>query len=333
MNQRSRIIKIVLMAVSCFLLFTSVSLAISPEELQKIEDAAPAKATAAPRQARKLLVFDLCNDYKHSSIPYWNKTLEIMGRKTGAYVTVVSNDMSMFKKERLSQFDAVCLNNTTKLDFGNEELRKSLMDFVKGGKGLVGIHAASDNFYDWPEAAEMIGAQFSGHPWTSGGTWAIKIDDPKHPLTAAFSGKGFKIKDELYRTKPPLYSRSKQRVLLSLDMTDEATRNVKGFRPTDMDTGISWVKSYGKGRVFYSSLGHNHDVVWNPAVLQHYIDGIQFALGDLPADTTPRSQRPLGELLAEIAKYEYGQSREPLAELDDLIRSTSDSPEKLREIE
>ncbi|MHC4623317.1 MAG: HEAT repeat domain-containing protein, partial [Planctomycetota bacterium] len=228
---------------------------------------------------------------------------------------------------------AVCLNNTTKLDFSDAKLREGLMNFVRGGKGLIGIHAASDNFYDWPEAAEMIGAQFSGHPWTSKGAWAIKIDDPKHPLTAAFGGRNFKIKDELYRTEPPLYSRSKQRVLLSLDMTDSATRNVKGFKPTDADTGISWVKSYGKGRVFYSCLGHNHDVVWTPAVLRHYLDGIQFALGDLPADTTPRSQRQLPELLEEVAKYEYGKSRQPLAELDDLIRLACDSPDKLNQIE
>ncbi|MHC4620217.1 MAG: HEAT repeat domain-containing protein [Planctomycetota bacterium] len=333
MSQRSKVTNVVFILTCCLSLLASVSLAVSPEELQKIKDAVPAKATVQPQQPRQLLVFNLCNGYKHSSIPYWDKAIELMGRKTGAYVTVVSRDMSMFRPENLNQFDAVCLNNTTKLDFSNAKLREGLMNFVRGGKGLIGIHAASDNFYDWPEAAEMIGAQFSGHPWTSKGTWAIKIDDPKHPLTAAFGGKGFEIKDELYRTKPPLYSRLKQRVLLSLDMTDSATRNVKGFKPTDADTGISWVKSYGRGRVFYSCLGHNHDVVWNPTVLRHYLDGIQFALGDLPADTTPRSQRSLDELLADIAGYEYGKSRQPLAELDDIIRSASGSRNKLEQME
>jgi len=337
MSQRSRVIKVVLLA-ACFLLLLADVLPAAAEqpteeELQKIENAAPAKATVEPKRPRKLLVFNLCNDFKHSSIPYWDKALQIMGQKTGAYEVVFSNRMAMFAPEMLNQYDAVCLNNTTKLDFSDEKLRKGLMNFVRGGKGLIGIHAASDNFYDWPEGAEMIGAQFSGHPWTSGGTWAIKIDDPQHPLTAAFGGKGFKINDELYRTKPPLYARSKQRVLLSLDMTDDTTRNVKGFEPTDADTGISWVKSWGQGRVFYSSLGHNHHVTWTPAVLQHYLDGIQFALGDLPADTTPRSGRPLDELLADIASYEYGQSRLPLAEVDDLIRSASDSPEKVKEME
>ncbi len=258
----------------------------SKEEIEKIEKAAPSKATVEPVKPRKLLIFNKCDGYKHSSIPYWDKALEIMGKKTGAYSVVISNDMNAFKPEFLNQFDAVCFNNTTHLKF-EESLRKSLMDFVRGGKGIIGVHAATDNFYDWPEAQEMMGGKFSGHPWTAGGTWAVKIDEPNHPLTAMFGGKGFKIRDEIYRTEPPLYSRSKQLVLMSLDMSDEATRETSE-KPTDADTGISWIKTWGDGRVFYCELGHNNDVTWNPAVLKHYLDGIQFAFGDLKADTKPR---------------------------------------------
>jgi type 1 glutamine amidotransferase len=288
MRRNLQIINIILPALWCLPLLTNISRAeVSTKELQKIEQAVPAKATVQPTKPRKLLVFNLCNGYKHSSIPYWDKALEIMGHKTGAYSVVISSDMNEFKPENLNQFDAVCFNNTTKLKF-DEPLRKSLMEFVKGGKGIVGIHAATDNFYDWPEAAEMMGGQFTAHPWGAGATVTIKIDEPNHPLMAAFGGKGFKIKEEIYCTRAPFYSRSKQRVLMSLDMNDPNTRNVKGVTPEDMDTGISWVKDYGKGRIFYCSLGHNHDVTWNPAVLQHYLDGIQFALGDLKVDTKPK---------------------------------------------
>jgi type 1 glutamine amidotransferase len=289
MSRKLQIINITLLAICCLpLLLTSISqAAVSTEELQKLEQASPAKATVQPAKPRKLLVFNLCNGYKHSSIPYWDKALEIMGSKTGAYSVVISSDMNDFGPENLAKFDAVCFNNTTKLQF-NVPLQKSLIEFVKGGKGIVGIHAATDNFYDWSEAAEMIGGQFTAHPWGAGATVAIKIDEPNHPLMAAFKGKVFKIKDEIYCTRAPFYSRSKQRVLMSLDMSDEATRTAKGVTPEDMDTGISWVKNYGKGRIFYCSLGHNHDVVWNPMVLQHYLDGIQFALGDLQVDTKPR---------------------------------------------
>jgi type 1 glutamine amidotransferase len=303
MRRKLQIINIALLAIWILppvLFLTGTSKAQSPQklrevsagEIQKIEQAMPAKATVAPAKPRKVLVFWRCEGFFHTSIPVVNKALEIMGKKTGAFeVTLCTDDYSVFTPEKLKEFDAVCLNNTTRLKFDPKqapERCKALIDFVKGGKAIVGIHAATDNFYDWPEAAEMMGGQFTGHPWGGGGTWAIKIDEPNHPLMAAFKGKGFKVKDEIYRTEPPLYSRSKQLVLMSLDMSDPDTRNVKDFKETDKDTGISWIKTCGKGRVFYCSLGHNDEILWNPAILQHYLDGIQFALGDFKVDTKPK---------------------------------------------
>ena len=111
---------------------------------------------------------------------------------------------------------------------------------------------------------------------------------------------------------------------------------------TDNDFAVSWVRSWGKGRVFYCSLGHRNEIFWNPAILQHYLDGIQFALGDLPADTTPSAQLKsragidtleLDALVAKIATYDYGQSRESLTELTDIIRKSYDSPQALKQIE
>jgi type 1 glutamine amidotransferase len=262
----------------------------SQEEIKKIEEAMPSSPVVKPEKPRKLLVFNLCQGFRHSSIPYWDKALEIMAQKTGAFNVVESNDLNVFKAESLKEFDAVCFNNTTGLKLSPEttpELCTGLMEFVKSGKGVIGIHAATDNFNEWPEAQEMMGGKFTGHPWGASGTWAIKIDEPNHPLMAPFSGKGFKIKDEIYRTEPPVYSREKQLVLMSLDMSDEATKKTSE-KPTDADTGISWIKTWGQGRVFYCSLGHDHAVTWNPAVLEHYLRGIQFALGDLKVETKPK---------------------------------------------
>ena len=337
MRQRLKFIVTGLSALCCLSLLTNCSGAVSEQDVQKMEAAMPAKPVAAPKQPRKLLVFNLCKGFKHGSIPYWDKALEIMGRKTGAFEVVVSGDMAMFKAENLNKFDAVCLNNTTRLGFEEPALRKSLMDFIKGGKGIIGIHAATDNFYKWPEAAEMMGGQFCGHPWGGGGTWAVKIDDPQHPLMAPYKGKGFKVKDEIYRTKPPLYSRDKQRVLMSLDMADKTTHDKAG--PEDTDIGISWVKSYGKGRLFYCSLGHNNHLTWDPALLAHYLAGIQFALGDFPVDTKPKPMISIGkgtemdELLEKIKKYDYGQSRASLTELSDKIRDAYGKRAELRQIE
>jgi type 1 glutamine amidotransferase len=195
---------------------------------------------------------------------------------------VISQDYAMF--DDLGQFDAVILNNTTKLKLSDAQ-RAALLEFVQDGKGLVGIHAATDNFYDWKEGAEMMGGCFAGHPWGGGGTWAIEISEPEHPLNQAFEGKGFLIKDELYKFRDP-YSRERLRILVGIDMSNP--RNKKGR--DDDDNAISWIRELGDGRVFYCSLGHNNHIFWTPPVLKHYLDGIQFALGDLKADATPSAE-------------------------------------------
>jgi type 1 glutamine amidotransferase len=316
------------------------------DELQKIRDAVPEKPTVQPAKPRKILVFWRCEGFFHTSIPVVNEALKIMGKKTGAYeVTVCTDDYSIFTPEKLRQFDVVCLNNTTHLKFNPKETPercKALMDFVKSGKGIVGVHAGTDNFYDWPEAMEMMGGKFTGHPWGGGGTWAIKIDESDHPLMAAFKGKGFKINDEIYRTDPPLYSRDKQRVLMSLDMSDPTTKNAKGVKPSDADTGITWIKTWGKGRMFYCSLGHNNHIFWNPTILQHYLDGIQFAAGDYKVDTKPKpnvssgkgsEMAELQELLGKVKTYDWGQSRLVLTEVSEVVKKAHGNKAELAKVE
>ncbi len=314
---------------------------LSAEEIAKITQAMPTKAAVAPAQPRKMLIFWKCETFYHDVIPVANEALRIMGEKTGAFqVTVVTDDYSVFTAETLKQFDAVCLNNTTSLKFdpaATPERCKALMDFVKGGKGLIGIHAAADNFYQWPEGQEMMGNKFTGHPWGAGGTWAFKIDVPDHPLMAPFKGQGFKLRDEIYRTDGPLYSRDKQFVLMSLDTSDPTTRNVRDFKDTDVDTGITWIKEVGKGRLFYCSFGHNHAIFMNPTLLEHYLLGIQFAMGDLKVPTQPIAGTAQGQtanaLVETVKAYDFGQSREALTQISDEIRKAYGKPDELKKFE
>ncbi len=285
---------VVLAAIFCSLVISNSACAVGspkelrmldPAEIRKIEQAAPAKATATPQKPRRILVFWLCKGFYHECIPVANKAIETLGKKTGAFEIVTSDDMAMFDAEKLEKFDAVLFNNTTKLRFDDEQ-KKALLDFAKAGKGIIGIHAATDNFYDWPEAAEMMGGLFNGHPWTSDGTWAMKNADPNHPINAGFKGKDFKVKDEIYRTKQ-LNLRDNCHVLLRLDLTDKNTKSASGVREQDQDTPVSWIRNYEKGRVFYCGMGHNNEIFQHLAIMRHMLDGIQFALGDLSADATP----------------------------------------------
>jgi type 1 glutamine amidotransferase len=260
---------------------------LSAADLQKIEAAIPAKATAVPKQPRKLLVFWRCEGFFHGSgIAAGNKAIELLGQKTGAWTTDISREYEVFEPASLAKYDVVVFNNTTHLEFPDEQKKQALLTFVRNGKGIVGVHSALDNFYTWPAAAEMMGGLFAGHPWHGNGTWAFKLDEPDHLLLRAFGGKGFKLKDEIYQFKAP-YTRTDRRVLLSLDLSDPDTGKVKGSRD-DNDYAVAWIKNVGKGRVFYCSLGHAGNVFQDPAVIRFYLDGIQFALGDLAADAAPK---------------------------------------------
>jgi type 1 glutamine amidotransferase len=162
-----------------------------------------------------------------------------------------------------------------------ERLKKSLMDFVKSGKGFVGIHAATDTFYNWSEYGEMVGGYFDGHPWNAGQPVSIKVEPGQeaNPLVAMFEGRNLEFKEEIYQFKAP-YDSSKYHMLLRLD-TEKTDMNVGGVKRTDKDFGVAWARSWGQGRVFYCSIGHNHDMFWHPLVLRHYLAGIQWAVGDL----------------------------------------------------
>ncbi|HUU91151.1 MAG TPA: family 16 glycoside hydrolase [Phycisphaerae bacterium] len=258
---------------------------LDPAKVAKVMEALPAKATARPAAPRKIIIFTMTKGFRHGSIPLAAGTFKAMGEKTGAWSSVITDDVNMLAADKLAPFDAVIWDQCTGNITEDEALKKSLVDFVKNGKGLVGNHAATDvGGWKFPEFHEMIGGVFAGHPFRK---ISVKLDDPAHPLNAAFGGKGFEISDEIYTFKTP-YSREKLRVLLSIDW-ENANIAKKGNRD-DNDYALSWCRSYGKGRVFYCAFGHDDAIHWNAPILQHYLDGIQFALGDLKADTTPSAQ-------------------------------------------
>jgi type 1 glutamine amidotransferase/sugar phosphate isomerase/epimerase len=271
---------------------------LTPEERQKIEAALPQQAPAKPKKPRKLLVVDLNVAYGgvnggHHSIPAANMAIDLMGKRTGAYNVVFSNDLDNLKYDKIRQFDAVFLNNTVGMLFVDPEVRDGLIRFVREGGGLAGYHGTSHASMDWPEFGEMLGARQGTHREpTEMGT--VKIDDPSSPLTAAFSGKEFVQQDEFYRFATGPYSRDKVRVLLSLDVEKtDMNQGADCSRPcarADHDYAISWIRSYGKGRVFYCTLGHWPKTFMVPALDQFFLAAIQFVLGDLEADTTPSAR-------------------------------------------
>src|SRR5262245_5844882 len=168
------------------------------EMFARIAQALPEKAPAQPKAKRKVLVFSKTSGFRHSSIPVGTKTIAMMGDKTGAFVAVLTEDESYFEPEKLKVFDAVLMLNTTgykdnsieplcpafKKDDAEGErrarereevLKRSLVEFVSGGKGLMGIHAATDTYKAWKEFNTIMGGAFESHPWGAGSKVTVKV--------------------------------------------------------------------------------------------------------------------------------------------------------------
>lgn len=252
---------------------------------------------------RRILVFWRCETFIHTSIPAANFALQEMARKTRAFSVDLADQYSVFDKKNLKAYDAILFNNTTSLTFETEKQREAILEFVRGGKGIIGIHGASDNFYDWKEGAALMGGQFNGHPWTANGNWAFKLNDPTHELNAAFNGKGFWHSDEIYQYKPVSFQGEENlRILVSLDMSKKEVLDpltLEKFEKfnEDYDQGsrevpVSWIREFGKGRLFYTNFGHKEETYMNPVIMQHVFDGILYALGYTKWDATPTSEIP-----------------------------------------
>lgn len=282
-----------------------------------MEDALPDKAPAAPKRPRKVLVLCVARGFVHSNIPLAAATVKALGDKTGAWTTTITYNAADINAGNLQQYDLVLLDNTTGafLDDPNDPevtaaRKKALLDFVRGGKGLAGIHAAADSYHTssygqrtagraptavepqgtWPAFNHMLGAFFKWH-WPYPQLITVKIDDPKSPLTAMFHGREFQIHDEIYTFAMNSFSLKNVHELTSVDYSKmsaaDKAKEPAATRRTDGDYALSWIRREGRGRVFYEALGHDEHIYAVPVILEHLTAGIQYALGDLPADDSP----------------------------------------------
>lgn len=285
-------------------------------DVMQMMAALPEAAPATPKQPRKVLVLATAAGFVHASIPLAARTVEALGQKTGAWNTVISYDPAVISKENLAQYDAIFLASTTGkfLDASGdpaatEARHQALLDFVRGGKGLAGLHAATDAYHGegpdggaplWPDFIQMIGGYFKFH-WSYPTQIAVKIEDPASPINAPFTtvnaqtgartARGFSIVDEVYTFNQASWVRANVHVLTSVDY-DKMPAEVKAQEPapqrTDHDYALSYIHREGSGRVFVQVLGHDESTYKLTPMLAHILAGVQYVLGDLAADDTPQ---------------------------------------------
>ena len=251
-----------------------------------------------PRPRKTLLIWaDTRNGQaQHDSVSHAMAVIERLGYESGVYDSYIRTDSNIISKSplkttgepasggpSLANVDAIFFLGHREVELDDKQ-KADLLSFVKDeGKGFVAAHTATTAFLGWPEFGEMLGARYDGHPWGSAAGTIIN-EDAAFPATRHFGAAPFAFTDEFYQAKD--YSREKLRVLLRLDVSkmppnDEVHR-------TDGDFPLVWAKNYGKGRVFYSALGHAASTWDNRDVGQMYLEAIKWAMGLTEGDATPR---------------------------------------------
>lgn len=246
---------------------------------------------------KKVLFFTKSSGFQHSVIarkgdaPALAERVLIEIGKEHGFEVVASKDGRMFNPDKIGQWDAFAFETTG--DLTKEGTDKTppisadgltaFFDAIESGKGFVGIHCASDTFGDHRKMGaddpytKMIGGHFAGHGAQQVAT--IEVADPSFPGVSAFGTGLFQLNDEWYAQK---YLANDLHVILT-----QKTQGMKGKEYDRPNFPQTWARMQGKGRVFYTSMGHREDVWENPKYQGLLLGALGWATGKIEFDATP----------------------------------------------
>jgi len=218
----------------------------------------------------KILVFAKTAGFHHGSILVGLPAIQKLGAENNFAVDTTTNS-GLFTPVNLKQYAAIVFLNTTG-DVLNDMQQTAFEQYIKGGGGFVGVHAASDTEYGWPWYGQLVGAYFVNHPAQQEAT--LHIVDRKSIATRHLPEKWTR-KDEWYNFKdiqPDIH------VLITLD-----EKTYKGGTNGERHP-MAWYHSFYGGRSFYTGLGHVDASYTDPLFLKHLLGGIQYAMGQKRID-------------------------------------------------
>lgn len=262
----------------------------------------PLAALAKPARRRRILFFTKSSGYQHSAIKRNNgalshaeQILTDLGKSQNFEVTA-TKDGSVFTAENLKAYDVIFFYTTGDLTQLGEykeppmpvEGKKAFLEAIRAGKGFVGTHSASDTFHSPGEGfatqpieqrdpyIQMLGGEFIRHgPQQEA---SMRVVSPRFPGCEKLQ-KEFRIKDEWYSLKN---FASDLHVILV-----QATQGMDGTDYQRPDYPTTWARMHGRGRVFYTSMGHREDVWTNPIFQAILLGGLSWAAGNVKASIPP----------------------------------------------
>ncbi len=260
--------------------------------------------------------------FPHPVLPHSEEVLTRLAAESDEFDVTVSHDASVLTANTLRQYDVVVFFTTGELPM-NAGQRAALLSYVRAGGGFVGVHSATDTFYEWPGYRDLIGGYFDGHPWHQ--DVAVQVEDT-HPSTQHL-GESFRIHDEIYQHRE--WSRDTVDVLLSLDVSSVDMR-ARGINRDDADFALAWTRQEGAGRVFYTALGHRPEVWDDTRFQRHLLGGISWTMGTghhspttpLRTSSPPKRRRPVGSCCSTASRWRRGEATTVKTALTAGVRST-----------
>jgi uncharacterized protein len=232
------------------------------------------------RRRKKILVVTHATEFRHASRETAAAAARFLGAVTHKWDVVADVDnkeelQAWMTADRLKGIDLVFFANTTgDLNLTSEQ-KKAFYDWIKDGGAYAGVHSAADTYHGDADYLDLVRGEFESHgPQVK---VVVRNQNPLHPATRNVP-ETFEIYDEIYLFKN--WSRDKVHVLLSM-ATHPNKPEVAGDFP------VAWTNRMGRGRMFYTSLGHREDVYLNRVYLDHLTGGLQWALGLENGDDTP----------------------------------------------
>ena len=211
-----------------------------------------------------ILIFSKTAGFRHSSIEAGIMALESLAKKEG-YVTVQTEDASIFNDKELKRFNAVIFLNTTG-DVLDLDQQADFERFIQAGGGYMGIHAASDTEYDWEWYGRLAGAYFKSHPKIQPAK--LIVENNAHPATNSLPPVWQKT-DEWYNFG---YISDQINVLIRIDEKSYEGGENGAYHP------MSWYQEFDGGRSFYTAMGHTEESYQDPLYMLHISGGLKFVI-------------------------------------------------------
>lgn len=249
---------------------------------------APAAGVAQDKKKFKILYITQSKGFKHGSVdrkkdaPLAPSEISVtdIGATSGLFEVECTQDASVLTADKLKTLDAVMFYTTG--DLAIKEQFPAYEEWLKSGKAMIGVHSSTDTLGGFKPYHSLINGTFDGHPWGSGELCTMTVHETSHVVAKPWTPE-FQIKDEIYQYRN--YDPKSVRVVYSLNMAKCKTK-------APYHVPVCWVREFGKGRLFYTNLGHNESTWTNPQFKEHLLTGIRWALRleEGPAEPNPEIQ-------------------------------------------